>query len=231
MRTSALFLLLAGLLLACPARADDLTRDDLEERIDRLQESFRSVMGEGDSGIPNFILTRARGIIIFRKYEGGFIFGGKGGFGLALVRHDDGTWSGPAFLKTGEGSFGLQFGAQSLDVVYVIMNEEGMHLLSQTKFRIGVDAGATAGPAGGQTEAKTGPNAPPIYYFANTSGLYAGATLEGGFLLPDGKANEVYTGREGISMREILFEKPGPQKSPAARSLIRAISRHLLPSR
>ena len=104
------------------------------------------------------------------------------------------------------------------------MNKEGMNILSQTQFRIGVDAAAAAGPHGAEAEAKYSGNT-PILIYSDTGGLYAGATFEGGFLVPDNKANAAYYRDDSILMREILFENK-VEKTSSAKELIDLIERY-----
>jgi len=194
----------------------------LEKRLIRSAESFQNVTESETGAIPLELLKRAQGIIIFRQYEAGFGIGGKGGMGVALARGRDGRWSAPAFLASGEGSFGFQIGVQRLDVVYLFMNRNAMKLFEQGKFRIGVDAAAAAGPVGANVEGKVGA---PILVYSDNAGLYAGATIEGGVLIPDNSANETFYGIAGISVPEILYGG-GVRVAPAAQSLISVLNNY-----
>ena len=202
-------LIIAGILAALVMTASPALaapkKHNLERRIRHSSEYFEVVMQEPGGGIPSHILRSARGIIILRQYEAGFIIGVKGGSGIVMVRKGNThSWSPPAFLKTGEGSFGLQAGGQVMDTVYLLMDNEGMQLLSKPKFRIGVDAAASAGSRDAGAEAKISAGT-PILVYSNAAGLFAGAAFEGGFLLPDKKANAAYYDSPGITMRDILF--------------------------
>lgn len=152
--------------------------------------------------IPAAIMQKAKGLILIKQYEAGVIFGAKGGFGIALRRKPGGNWSAPAWIKTGEISGGLQFGAQKLNVVLVILNEDGLKMLNKPKFQIGVDATVTRGPTGSNYEQSTGSDV-DIYAYTVNEGYYAGATFEGGFLLPDKKSNEV-SYKQRLDAPEIL---------------------------
>lgn len=180
----------------------DKTDDRLAKRGAKIATTIENIQIEDASRIPAAVIRKAKGIIILRQFEAGFIFGGKGGFGLAMKRNENGEWGPPAWIKTGEGSWGLQIGVQTLNVVLLIMNEEGMEMLEKAKFRIGVDAAATAGPTGRTAEIKSGIDS-PILSYTDTEGFYAGATFEGGFLMPDNKSNlAVYD--DWLSVPEIL---------------------------
>ncbi len=178
----------------------DVDKTTLEKRIIRSCESLDNVMGGKGGPIPSSIMDKAQGIIILREYGAGFWFGGKGGLGLAMERSRNGQWGPPAFLKIGEGSFGLQIGVQRLDLVFLFMNRESLRVFEKPKFRLGVDAAAAAGPLGANAEAKAGA---PILVYTDTQGLYAGASFEGAILLPDPDANEAFYGK-GITLPQIL---------------------------
>lgn len=199
-RRKILTLALAAL-CGAPLIADQ-SEERLIKRAGKLVSTIENIQIEDSSRIPASILKEAKGIIILRQFEAGFVFGGKGGYGVALKRNGEGDWGPPAWIKTGEGSWGLQIGAQSLNVALLIMKEEGMDMLAKARFRIGVDASATAGPTGSNVEAKIGADT-VILAYTDTEGLYAGATFEGGFLLPDYKAN-LTTYDEWLDVPEII---------------------------
>ena len=152
----------------------------LDRRMRRMVLDFESIMSDSQSRIPAVILQEAEGIIILRQFKVGLGVGIKAGGGIAMVR-DKKTrkWSAPSFMKAGEGSWGLQIGAQGIVHIFLLMNKEGMMVLTAPRFRVGVDAAATAGPVDTGVEAKIGVGT-PIYVYSNSSGLYAGATFEGG---------------------------------------------------
>lgn len=185
-----------------PVANADKIHDRLAKRGAKIATTIENIQIEDASRIPAAVIRKAKGIIILRQFEAGFVFGGKGGFGLAMKRNEKGDWGPPAWIKTGEGSWGLQIGAQTLNVILLIMNEEGLQMLEKAKFRIGIDAAATAGPTGRTVEIKSGIDS-PILSYTDTEGFYAGATFEGGFLMPDNKSNlAVY--EDWLSVPEIL---------------------------
>ncbi len=195
----------------------------LDNRLIRSSNYFESVMSSPESSIPVNLLREARGIILLRGYKGGFIFAVKGADGVALVRDQlTGSWSAPAFLKSGEGSFGLQAGGSKTDTAILLMSKSSLRLLNKSKFQIGIDVGATAGNIGAEADAKLG--LAQIVVYNNVDGIYAGVSLEGGFLKPDNRANALYHNRAKITLREILFEDKGV-KTQAAHNLIDLIDK------
>ena len=201
-----IFLLVIAFVLV-PGKGFAQTRGELTARIERAQEYLKDIMEAPDTAIPKSIMESCHGVIILRQYKAGFVFGVKGGDGIVLVKDNNtGQWSPPAFIQTGEGSFGPQIGAQSIDSIFLIMNKEGMDMLNKTKFKIGVDASAAVGPVGRDAEAKVGPGT-AILVYSRAKGLYAGASFEGGILLNDNAANEKFYNVKNITLQEIVFER------------------------
>ena len=198
-----------------------MRQSTLDKRLIRSAESFENTLTSEMGSIPPSLLARAQGILIFRQYGAGMGIGGRGGFGVAMARQNDGRWSPPAFLKSGEGSIGFQIGVQRLDMVYLFMSRDSMKLFNRGKFRIGVDAAAVAGPVGGNAEGKVGA---PILVYSDNAGLYAGVKFEGGFLLADDEANSEYY-RSGITIQEILYGN-SLAYPPAAQSLRGVLEKH-----
>ena len=187
--------------------AEAISEKSLIRRSSKLVETIDKIQASEHSSIPLAIIEQAKDVIILRQYEAGLVFGGKGGYGLVFTRQEDGGWGSPAWIKTGEGSWGLQIGVQHLSVVLLLMNDDSLKLLDRPKFQIGVDAGATAGPVGRNVAARFG-NDSPILIYQETDGFYAGASLEGGFLIPARSANEISYQSE-FTVPEILEGKAG----------------------
>ena len=122
-------------------------------------------------------------------------------------------WSAPAAMRSEGGSFGFQIGASETDVVLLVMNDGGMKHLLSDKFTLGGDATVAAGPIGrdatAQTDAKM--HAEMLSY-SRSRGLFAGISLQGATLRPDGETNRELYGHDATN-REILT---GDFKTPAA---------------
>ncbi len=220
MRLAAL--VAVGVLVVASSRAKAVSESELTERIDRGTEFLTALQQAPDEAIPEEILQDAKGLIIIRQYKAGFVLGAKGGFGIVMLKDaDTGAWSPPAFIKLGEGSIGWQIGAQAVDAILVIMNQDGVDMLLETRFKIGADVSVAAGPVGRDAAAKVGPGT-AILVYSRTKGLFAGASIEGGVLLVDEEANEAMYGRDGITAREILFEDAVAMPE-AAEPLVEAI--------
>jgi len=208
--------------------ASDSTQT-IAELGNKLQEAavrLEAVAIGQDSAIPPEILRKAEGILVLHHIKAGFIFGGKGGSGVLMVRDTlSHRWSPPAFIDLGEGSAGLQIGVQVTDSVIVFMTRESMGIIDGSRFQVGVDAAAVAGPHFVSEEDDF--SSTPILIYDKNSGLYAGATIKGGFIYPDNKANELFYGKPGITVRDIVLNKKVvfPQEGRALLNTIRHYSK------
>jgi lipid-binding SYLF domain-containing protein len=147
-------------------------------------------------GIPLTLLRDAKGIaIIPGVLKAGLVVGGRFGKGVVLVRHPDGTWGDPLFVRMTGGSFGAQAGVQSTDVVLVFQADPGLHriLKGKGKLTLGADAAVAAGPLGRQAEAATDSRLKAeIYSYSRSRGLFAGVALEGACIMLDAEANQAF---------------------------------------
>ncbi len=126
--------------------AQGLSLAELDKRIASCTLVLNRILGTADRGIPPSILQRCRGIAIFPGVlKAGAVVGISYGKGVVVRRDEDtGTWSKPAFFTIRGGSIGLQFGAESVDLVLLIMSERGVQALLESKFTLGADLGVTA---------------------------------------------------------------------------------------
>lgn len=196
-----------GLVASSPVHAErkHVTREDAIYRIERSEKFLDEIMDVKDNMIPRKLMRHAKGIIILRQYKFGFIFGGKGGHGIAMLKDPDtGRWGAPSFITTGEGSIGFQIGGQSVDSVFLIMQEDGLDILRGSHFRIGGDVSVAAGPVGRNAEFKIAAET-AILSYSRAKGLFAGISVEGGALWSDKDTNEVFYGSRH-SAESILFE-------------------------
>ena len=161
-------------------------REDATERLENATTVLHEIMGMPDKGIPEEVLEHAKCVaVIPHMVKGGFIFGGKGGKGVATCRTANG-WSAPAFITISGGNWGLQIGVQAVDLVMIIQNEKGMQKLLESNFQIGGDASAAAGPVGRHAEAGTDWKMDTeILTYSRAKGAFAGLTVEGASLRQD----------------------------------------------
>lgn len=179
----------------------------LEDEVEQSRKAarvFEQIMNAPDSGIPQAVLDDAHCVAVFPDViKAGFIFGGRGGRGIASCRTPRG-WSAPAYFNLGGGSVGLQIGAQSTDFVLLFMTRDGMKSLLSNEFTLGGEASVAAGPVGRQTGASTDLelNA-QILSYSRSKGLFAGLALKGVVIESDeGDMRDVYG--KGMMAREVL---------------------------
>jgi lipid-binding SYLF domain-containing protein len=161
-------------------------------------------MDAPDKGIPEEILEGAECIAVTPSmFNAGIGIGGRYGKGIASCRTSHG-WSAPAPYTVAGGSWGLQFGAQAIDVVMLIMNENGMRNLLSSKFKIGADASAAAGPVGRHVAAGTDwKMRSQVLTYSRSRGVFAGVTLNGVAVQQDKDGTTLLYGRM-VPFGEIL---------------------------
>lgn len=172
--------------------------------------------------VPPDIWSRARCVAVIPDLKkAAFIFGGEYGKGVMSCRSGD-RWSPPVFMQLAKGSWGFQAGAEEVDVVLLVMNEQGVQKLLQNKVNLGADASIAAGPLGrhgsvGTDAALTA----EILSYSRAKGLFAGINLSGGVLRPDEDANTAAYGK-GASPRTILASRD-ISAPPQAMAFLRAL--------
>jgi lipid-binding SYLF domain-containing protein len=204
MRKVIFVLAMLGLGTLCWAGS---AREDATDRLDKATTVLHEIMAMPDKGIPEEVLDHAKCVaVIPHMVKGGFVFGAKGGKGVATCRTAAG-WSAPAFITISGGSWGLQIGMEAVDVVLVIQNEKGMQKLLSSNFQVGGDASAAAGPVGRHAEAGTDWKMDTeILTYSRAKGVFAGLTLEGASIRQDSDSREAIYGH-GVTTDALLLGK------------------------
>jgi len=184
-----------------------LASSDCDDDVSRMRASarvFREIMRAPDKAIPRELLESAKCVaIIPGEKKAAFIFGASYGKGLATCRTTNG-WSAPLFLAVGGGSWGLQIGGSSTDIVMIFKSEHGMRSLLSDKFKIGADATAAAGPVGRQTAADTDLKMNgEILTYSRSKGIFAGISLDGAVVRADRTGDQAIYGAD-VERRRIL---------------------------
>lgn len=187
-------------------------------RLQNATSAFHEIMASPDKGIPKDLLDKAQCVIIVPDLlKAAFIVGGKYGRGYASCRRGAG-WSAPAAVRIEGGSFGFQLGGSATDLIMLVMNRRGMQRLLGSKFTIGGEAAAAAGPVGRATSAQTDlAMHAEILTWSRSRGLFGGVSLEGATLRPDGSENRKLYGRN-VTNRAILEGQVKPPQ--AARTFV-----------
>jgi lipid-binding SYLF domain-containing protein len=184
------------------------------------------IMATPDKAIPDSIMHGAKCIAVVPSLIKVAIgFGGSRGKGVATCRTADG-WSAPAPITVTGGSWGLQLGGQATDLVMVVTNDQGMQHLLASKFKLGADASAAAGPVGRNAAADTDLTMrAEVLTYSRSRGLFAGIDLSGAVVAQDKDDTQILFGKM-VPFADILSGKaPAPEGSA---SFLTAVSKYSL---
>jgi len=190
-----------------------------EDSVARLQSSvdvIRAIMATPDKGIPEEVLNDAKCVVVVpNMIKGGFVFGGKHGRGVASCRTAEG-WSAPAFVSVGGGSAGFQIGLEGVDLVMLVMNDQGFQHLLSSKFELTGEGSVAAGPVGRHASAGTDWKMnTQVLTYSRSKGVFAGLTLEGAVVEQDNDSTRAIYGKH-MEFRNILSGKVATPKSAEA---------------
>jgi lipid-binding SYLF domain-containing protein len=179
-------------------------REDTDKRLQSSVEVLHSIMATPDKGIPEEVLSNAKCILVVPDLiKGGFILGGKHGRGVASCRTGHG-WSAPAFVSIGGGSWGLQIGVEGVDLVMLVMNDQGFQHLLSSKFALSGEGSVAAGPVGRHASAGTDWKMnTEVLTYSRSKGVFAGLTLEGAVVQQDNDSTRAIYGKN-MRFRNIL---------------------------
>ena len=211
----------AAVLGAAVVDADVSTKE--RARIRDAATVLKEIHAAPDKDIPQDLWNRAACVLVVPSLKkAAFVIGGEYGRGLMSCRRD-GDWSAPVFMEIGKGSWGLQIGAQSIDLVLLVMNSGGMEKLLRNKVSLGAEASVAGGPIGRDARAATDAQLQAeILSYSRTQGLFAGVNLSGGVVRPDDDDNEDLYGTR-VTPRDVLTT--GTFKPPAATNAFMAALR------
>jgi lipid-binding SYLF domain-containing protein len=179
-----------------------LNQEELEAKqiLQSSELSLKKLIANSDLKNLKKFLKDSRAILIFPKiYEGGFIFGAKGGNGLLIIRRGNNKFSGPFFFSIGGVSVGLQVGAKSGKVVMTVMTNRGLKSILKERVKLGVDIDVALISQGVGYSAESTPRLADVYSFSDNSGLFLGGSLEGTYLQPRNDINEAFHKKRFIS--------------------------------
>jgi len=200
--------------------------NDTTNRLNAAADVVSEMMAAPDKGIPQDLLDKAACVVVVPSVKkGAFIIGAKYGRGFIVCRQKSGRgWSAPGGVRIEGGSFGLQIGGSATDVVMLLMNQGAIDKLLSSKFTIGADASAAAGPVGRTASAQTDAQLhAQLLTYSRSQGLFAGVSLDGATLRPDDDANKDMYGRT-MSNRDVVL---GTVKAPStAARLIAELNKH-----
>jgi len=166
--------------------AADKDQSDIAKRIDESARVLSEIMATPDKAIPDKVMRDAKCVAVIPSMVKIAIgFGGNHGKGVATCRTASG-WSAPAPITITGGSWGLQLGGKAVDLVMIVTNEQGMQHLLSSKFKLGADASAAAGPVGRDAAADTDIKMrAEVLTYSRARGLFAGIDLSGAAITQD----------------------------------------------
>ena len=186
-----------------------------EKRLTTAAKVFSEIMDAPDKAIPQDLLNKAECVVIVPgAKKGAFIFGGKYGRGYLSCRKATGVgWTGPGAVRIEGFNFGLQLGGTETDIVMLVMNQRGMERLLRSRFTIGGDMAAAAGPVGRTATANTDAlMTAEILSYSRSRGIFAGVSLDGSTLRQDLDVNQ-HLYKKRYSNRDIVTGKLDPPAS------------------
>jgi lipid-binding SYLF domain-containing protein len=198
MRTLFALPLFAGLLFA---GAEE------EKRLINATSMFEEIMSIKDKEIPQDLLDKAScAVLVPGLKKGAFIIGAKFGRGFVVCRKKGGTgWSAPGAVRVEGGSLGFQLGGSETDVVMLVMNDRGAERLLSSKFTVGGEGSAAAGPVGRTASADTDATMrAEILTWSRSRGVFAGISLQGATLRPDRDSIKALYGKE-MENKDIVY--------------------------
>jgi len=197
-------------------------REDTVARLESSVDVLHAIMATPDKGIPEEVLSNAKCILVVPDLiKGGFIFGAKHGRGVASCRTSAG-WSAPAFVSVGGGSWGLQIGVEGVDLVMLVMNDQGFQHLLSSKFQLTGEGSAAAGPVGRHASAGTDWKMnTQVLTYSRSKGAFAGLTLEGAVVQQDDDSTRAIYGKN-MKFRNILSGRVSTPK--IADAFMKAVS-------
>jgi len=191
-------------------------REDSIERLHMASDTLVAMINTPDKGIPEEVLSNAKCIVVVpHLVKGGFVVGGEHGRGVASCRTSEG-WSAPAFVSIGGGSWGLQIGLEGVDLVMVVMNDNGLQHMLSSKFKVGADASASAGPVGRHASAGTDWKMnSEILTYSRSKGVFAGISLDGAVVEQDKDSTRAIYGRDASFRATLAGRVHAPQSTHA----------------
>jgi SH3 domain-containing YSC84-like protein 1 len=207
------------------AANDEKDQTDINKRIVKAAEVLNEIMGTPDKAIPDKVMDHAKCIAVVPSVVKIAVgFGGEHGKGVVTCRTTKG-WSAPAPITITGGSWGLQLGGQAVDLVMVVTNDQGMQHLLSSKFKLGADASAAAGPVGRNAAADTDLSMhAEVLTYSRARGVFAGIDLSGAVVKQDKDETALLYGKM-IPFEDILNGKvPAPASSEPFLAAVRKYS-------
>lgn len=223
MRRKWTFALAASMLVGLTASARSNNDAGIDHELQQATHIIQDMTGSNaKAGIPSAVLKDAHCVAVIPNLtQAGFIVGGRHGSGVATCEGSNGQWSPPAPFSLSGASFGAQIGGQSINLVMMVMNNQGMQSLVSGHFKLGAGVSAAAGPTGRQASASGGWSA-AILTYSHSQGAYAGATVKGAEIQKDDSGTKALYGNDA-SFSAILDGRVAMPNNTQAQDFVSAV--------
>jgi lipid-binding SYLF domain-containing protein len=227
MRTVQIMIRFVSILLAAAVAVSvpALAATEQEELVEKARFTVEKLATHSKFGanVQNYLGQAKAVVVIPMLLKGGFFLGGEGGSGVLLARAASGEWSYPTFLTMGAGSIGLQFGAQTSELLLIILTDRGLASILDRQVKVGGEINAAIGPIGGGMEAATaGSLGTDIISYSVAKGVFIGGSIEGALIAKRDDWNSGYYKDDSATPRSIVIE--GRFGNPQADALRRSLS-------
>lgn len=216
--TSAVIAAFLGLTMATAVQADP--KEDARELVDEALYTVKKMSNHERHGakVKHYMKNAKAVFVVPELLKGALFVGGEGGSGVLLARADNGVWSYPAFFDMGAGSFGLQVGAQSSELMLIVMTGKGLSAILDNKVKLGGDLSAAVGPIGEGVEASTTTNmGADVIAYSTNKGAFLGASVDGAVIWADHADNMAYYDNTAATPKNIVLN--GQYANPHADKL------------
>ncbi len=216
------------LLLLLPAGGARAFNSKEVAKVEICTDVIRQFVQIPDNAAPPALLRNAHAIAVIPGIiKVGFVVGGRYGWGVVVVRKDDGGWSNPVFVTLMGASFGFQAGIQSTDAILVFKSRQSVERLARGKITLGADAAVAAGPVGRDMSAATDITLKAeVYSYSRSRGLFAGVSLEGSVLQIDYSATDNFYGLSGLTASDVFAGRRIQDAPPVAVNFLETLSRY-----
>jgi len=227
MKKSMIPLILVSVVLFVFTFTSPVSAGDESSKVRDATEVMSDIMAIPEKSIPPSLLNNAYAVaVIPNVIKGGFVFGGRYGWGVLVVKTKERKWSAPAFISIAAGSVGYQIGLQSIDVILVFKSKKSVDRITKGKFTLGADASIAAGPVGRAASAGTDIRLEAeIYSYSRSRGLFAGVSLEGSALQMKDESNRLFYNKEVVSAVDI-FENIDIKVPEVAKEFMKTMTKY-----
>lgn len=204
--TTAFLAAVFGIALSASAQADP--KQDAQELVDEALHTVSKMSNHDRHGdkVKHYMKSAKAVFVVPQMLKGALFIGGEGGSGVLLARADNGQWSYPAFFDIGAGSFGLQVGAQSSELMLIVMTGKGLSAILNNKVKLGGDLSAAVGPVGEGLSAATTTNmGADVIAYSTAKGAFIGASVDGAVIWADHADNMAYYDNTSATPNDIVL--------------------------